>query len=310
MSCRRQLSTRFECGLSSNSRSCQSPTLHFPLSADSFYGRLHFRHLISDTNCQKCITIFDSSSVTNLIPAVLKNKWGENKKEKEDTSITTEEEAHIPFVHAHPRVRHRRTMLTLTHLLKLAVAALLATHARFTTAEHWAVIVAGSRGYENYRHQADACHAYHVVRRHGIPEENVVLMMYDDVASHKANPFPGQLFNKPTAGNGSDELAVDVYEGCKVDYKGKDVTPNMFINVLLGNSTATNGRKVLGSTDQDRVFVNFVDHGARGFIVFPNGQELSSKRLARALKQMHGAKKYKELVFYMEGMDTGCRLCR
>jgi hypothetical protein len=32
-----------------------------------------------------------------------------------------------------------------------------------TTAASWVVIVAGSNGYQNYRHQADACHAYQVV---------------------------------------------------------------------------------------------------------------------------------------------------
>ena len=26
----------------------------------------------------------------------------------------------------------------------------------------WVLLVAGSRGYYNYRHQADICHAYHV----------------------------------------------------------------------------------------------------------------------------------------------------
>lgn len=26
--------------------------------------------------------------------------------------------------------------------------------------DHWAVLVAGSQGYDNYRHQADICHAY------------------------------------------------------------------------------------------------------------------------------------------------------
>ena len=27
----------------------------------------------------------------------------------------------------------------------------------------WAVLVAGSRGWDNYRHQADVCHAYQVI---------------------------------------------------------------------------------------------------------------------------------------------------
>ena len=30
----------------------------------------------------------------------------------------------------------------------------------------WVLLVAGSRGYYNYRHQADICHAYHVRHFH------------------------------------------------------------------------------------------------------------------------------------------------
>jgi legumain len=46
----------------------------------------------------------------------------------------------------------------------------------------WAVLVAGSNGWWNYRHQADICHAYHVLRGHGIPASQIITMMYDDIA--------------------------------------------------------------------------------------------------------------------------------
>jgi legumain len=36
--------------------------------------------------------------------------------------------------------------------------------------DHWAVLVAGSSGFVNYRHQADVCHAYHLLLEQGIPE--------------------------------------------------------------------------------------------------------------------------------------------
>ncbi|KAK2161722.1 hypothetical protein NP493_1562g00030 [Ridgeia piscesae] len=49
---------------------------------------------------------------------------------------------------------------------------------------NWAFIVAGSRGYGNYRHQADACHAYRVLIDHGFPPARIILMMYDDIAQH------------------------------------------------------------------------------------------------------------------------------
>ncbi|GLD99564.1 hypothetical protein PINS_up008290 [Pythium insidiosum] len=177
--------------------------------------------------------------------------------------------------------------------------------AALSSAEHWAVIVVGSRGYDNYRHQADACHAYHVVRRHGIPEENVILMMYDDVASAPENPFKGRLFNKPTTNDTHGSGAIEVYEGCKVDYRGDDVTPEAFLAVLAGDSKASKGKKVLGSGADDRVFVNFVDHGARGVLIFPHGQLLTAKQLTTTLEKMHAAKRYKELVFYIEACHSG-----
>jgi legumain len=128
--------------------------------------------------------------------------------------------------------------------------------------DHWAVIVAGSNGYWNYRHQADACHAYQVVKAHGVPEDQIIMMAFDDVANNPDNPFNGQLFNAP---NGPD-----VYAGCKIDYKGADVTPDTFIAVLKGDSDAVQGRKVLKTNKDSKVFVNFVDHGAPGLIAFPS----------------------------------------
>lgn len=44
------------------------------------------------------------------------------------------------------------------------------------------------------RIQADVCHAYHLVRRNGIPEERVILMSYGDAADSVDNPMRGTLF--------------------------------------------------------------------------------------------------------------------
>ena len=54
--------------------------------------------------------------------------------------------------------------------VKFAVAALLGlVTVTAAPADHWAVIVAGSNGFYNYRHQADACHAYQVIKNSGVP---------------------------------------------------------------------------------------------------------------------------------------------
>jgi glycosylphosphatidylinositol transamidase (GPIT) subunit GPI8 len=65
--------------------------------------------------------------------------------------------------------------------------------------DNWGVIVAGSNGFYNYRHQTDACHAFHVLHDHGVPADKIIVMIYDDIANDPNNPYPGQLFNKPTS---------------------------------------------------------------------------------------------------------------
>ncbi len=45
-------------------------------------------------------------------------------------------------------------------------------------------------------------------------KKNIKVMMYNDVAMDKQNPFPGKLFNKASW----DKEGEDVYFGCKIDY--------------------------------------------------------------------------------------------
>jgi len=162
---------------------------------------------------------------------------------------------------------------------------------------NWAVIVAGSSGYGNYRHQADACHAYQIMKAKGVPESNIILMAVDDVANDYYNPFKGKLFNKPTA---AGVPGKDVYQGCNIDYKGGDVTPENFVKVLTG----TGNGKVLKSTSADNVFVNFVDHGGVGLIGFPRSV-MHKADLQGALQTMKEKEMFKRLVFYLEACESG-----
>jgi legumain len=122
------------------------------------------------------------------------------------------------------------------------------------------------------------------------------MMAYDDVANACENPFPGQLYNKPDG--------PDVYKGCKIDYKGDDVTPSKFIAVLEGDEAKAKG-KVLKSTKDSKVFVYYSDHGGSQLIAFPNGEFLYADDLNTVLKKMHDEKKYQRLVFYLEACESG-----
>lgn len=188
-----------------------------------------------------------------------------------------------------------------TLLLTLALCG-----AAAVSADHYAVVVVGSHGFQNYRHHADGCHAFHSLVKSGIKAENIIVMIYDDVANSWRNPFKGQLFNQPTDGPG-----VDVYAGCQKDYVGGDVTAKNFLSIITGDADAVKGKgvngtgRVLKSGADDRVFINFVDHGGSGLIAFPNPPYLYANDLQGAINKMSQNKMFKELVFYMEACESG-----
>ncbi|CAF0777842.1 unnamed protein product [Adineta steineri] len=100
-----------------------------------------------------------------------------------------------------------------------------------TWAANWAVLVAGSTGWYNYRHQADVCHAYQILHKNGIPDSNIIVMMYDDLAKNIENPTKGVIINHPDGD--------DVYgSNTKKFYACITCDPN------------------------DNVFIYFTDHGA------------------------------------------------
>lgn len=57
-----------------------------------------------------------------------------------------------------------------------------------------AVIVSTSRYWFNYRHTANALAIYQTLRRQGVPDDQIVLMLADDHGSSGHNPFGGAVF--------------------------------------------------------------------------------------------------------------------
>ena len=181
-------------------------------------------------------------------------------------------------------------------------AAALAAAVAADKSDHWAVIMAGSNTYSNYRHQADSHHAVKIMLDNGIPRDQIIHLAYDDIASSRYNPFPGQLFNKPTA---AGVEGVNVYDQSEIDYSGKAVNKENFLNVLKGIDTGAG--PVLKSDENSKVFVYFVDHGGAGLICTPNGSSdwIYADELDSTLQTMKDTGMFKELTFYLEACESG-----
>lgn len=167
--------------------------------------------------------------------------------------------------------------------------------------KNWIVLVAGSNTFGNYRHQAEVYHLYQLIKRYNIPDQRIITFAFDDIASNTRNPLPGEVYNVPNATN--------VYEGIKIDYIARDVTPENFVGAITGNKTKLklhderSTGKVLESTKDDNVFIYFTGHGGDGMIEFPSGF-LDCETHFLALEEMYNKTMFKEMVYYMDSDDS------
>ncbi|EJD49911.1 hypothetical protein AURDEDRAFT_112348 [Auricularia subglabra TFB-10046 SS5] len=164
---------------------------------------------------------------------------------------------------------------------------------------NWAVLVCSSRYWFNYRHMANALGMYRTVKRLGIPDSNIILMLSDDAACNARNPYPGAVY--ANAGR-----RLDLYgDNIEVDYRGYEVTVEAFIRLLTGRvPPGTPRSKRLLTDDRSNVFIYMTGHGGDGFLKFQDNEEISSWDLADAVETMWQKKRYNELFFMVDSCQA------
>ncbi|KAI3648808.1 hypothetical protein MP228_006662 [Amoeboaphelidium protococcarum] len=160
---------------------------------------------------------------------------------------------------------------------------------------NWAVLVCTSRFWFNYRHIANTLSFYRTVKRLGIPDSHIILMLADDVACNARNKYPGTIYNNA-------DRRLDLYgEDVEVDYRGYEVTVENFLRVLTGRHEQNVPKsKRLMSDDKSNVLVYMTGHGGDEFLKFQDNEEISSWDIADAFHQMNEKRRYKEILFMID----------
>lgn len=155
-----------------------------------------------------------------------------------------------------------------------------------------AVIVGPSRGWKNYRHQADALSIYTLLKKNGVDDDHIILMTFDDVPTTPENPLKGDLHNVPKGQN--------IRAGAAVDYYGTNVTADVLKNVLAGTKTASTP-VVLESDSGTDVFVYIASHGSPGEIVFGYGDGIfTDDDFSEVTNQMAQERRYRQMAFFVD----------
>ncbi|KAJ3577629.1 hypothetical protein NPX13_g2935 [Xylaria arbuscula] len=190
--------------------------------------------------------------------------------------------------------------MRLSQILRLPtlLASVLLAPVHLAAAEHtsnWAVLVGTSRFWFNYRHLANVLSMYRTVKRLGIPDSQIILMLPDDMACNPRNAFPGTVYS-------NSDRAVDLYgDNIEVDYRGYEVTVENFIRLLtdrVGDEMPRSKR--LLTDDRSNILVYMTGHGGNEFLKFQDAEEIGAFDLADAFEQMWEKRRYHEILFMID----------
>lgn len=95
--------------------------------------------------------------------------------------------------------------------------------------DNWAVLVAGSTGWQDYRHQADVLALYQMLKQNGYDDSRIILIMEDDIAYNPKNPHPGQVRTSP--------LGDNLYENVVRDYRLSELAPADLLPIMRGEAS-------------------------------------------------------------------------
>lgn len=191
-------------------------------------------------------------------------------------------------------------IIQLLYALALPLSAIAAPPQTQTQTSHhtnnWAVLVSTSRFWFNYRHMANVLSMYRTVKRLGIPDSQIILMLSDDVACNPRNLFSGSVFNNA-------DRAIDLYgDDIEVDYRGYEVTVENFIRLLTDRweEDQQPRSKRLLTDENSNILIYMTGHGGNEFLKFQDAEEISSWDIADAFAQMHEKKRYNEIFFMID----------
>ncbi|KAF5101064.1 hypothetical protein D0Z03_000689 [Geotrichum reessii] len=142
---------------------------------------------------------------------------------------------------------------------------------------------------------ANVLSMYRTVKRLGIPDSQIILMLSDDVSCNPRNAFPGTVYNNA-------DRVLDLYgENIEVDYRGYEVTVENFIRLLTDrwDDDVPRSKRLL-TDDRSNIFIYMTGHGGNEFLKFQDAEEIGAVDIADAFEQMSEKKRYNEILFMID----------
>ena len=164
----------------------------------------------------------------------------------------------------------------------------------------YAVLVQGSNGWSNYRHEADVLSIYQMLKANGYDDDHIILVSADDCANASKNKDAGAVRTDPSGKN--------LRQGAVIDYHNADLTPQDICNILKGVKTDKTP-VVLPADAGQNVLLFWSGHGRSEAVNganemawrdLPAGQGMTADLLAETLQSMADAHQFRQMLVCLE----------
>jgi ABC-type branched-subunit amino acid transport system substrate-binding protein len=164
--------------------------------------------------------------------------------------------------------------------------------------DNYAVLVAASEGWKNYRHQADVLGFYQYLKGEGYDDDHIILIMADDIAYNERNPLQG-VVRREVSGN-------NLYEDVVIDYKLGDISLGDLKQILT--SEPSDAYPVtLGSSKSDNVLFFWSGHGTQNGWKWKETENLNADFAKSVFSDMQFRKMFAIIeTCYSGGVAQGC----
>ncbi len=140
--------------------------------------------------------------------------------------------------------------------------------------DRWALLIAASTGWGNYRFQADVFAMYQILLQHGYDDDHIILICEDDVADNSKNFEPGVL----RVSDAGDNL----YDASAIDYRLSNLTTTDIGDILQGRQS-DRLQQVISSDSTDNVFIFWSSHGSPGSFEFGESRTMTYDQMKSIL---------------------------
>lgn len=165
--------------------------------------------------------------------------------------------------------------------------------------DRWALLVAGSKGWSNYRFQADVFAMYHILKKAGYADDHIVLIMEDDLANSTDNKYDRGAVR-------TSETGANLYAPEAIDYKLTSLSPSDIGDILQGKSSERLPQ-VIKAEPEDNIFVFWSSHGSPGSLDFGGTANMSYTQMKQMLEQTPHRKMLMAVeACYSGGLGNAC----